>query len=409
MSRPEAPRATWWQSIWQRFWALPSAIAIGSLLLGVLLPELDAALEESPRWVFEGGVDGARSLLGSIAGAMISVTGLVFSITIVVLQLASSQFTPRILGTFLDSRITQVTLGVFTGSFLYALTVLRSIRGGDEGRVPQMAVTGSYLFVILAVAMFLAFIHHITTSVQVSQTMSGVRRRTLATIDRLDRGGEAGSATSVGWSPRPGTPRAELFLDDRTGYVTTVDSTRLVKLAADCDAVAELTVGPGGFLAPGQPIGRLWGREELSEDEQRRLIDTLYLRSQRSLFVDHAFGLRQLLDIAERALSPGTNDPTTAIQAINELHVLLRALARRPDPSPYLLDKDGVVRGLYPTHRYADLLETVVDEISHYGADSVRVVPYLLAVLDDLAAAARPEHRDATRRAVERVRDQIGS
>ena len=132
------------------------------MALGLALPVIDQSIGEPWGWVFQGGVDGARAVLGTIAGAMISVTGLVFSITMVVLQLASSQYSPRVLGAFLDSRISQTTLGVFTGSFIYALTVLRKVGGGSDDRVPQISVTFAYLYVLLAVAMFLAFIHHIT-------------------------------------------------------------------------------------------------------------------------------------------------------------------------------------------------------------------------------------------------------
>jgi uncharacterized membrane protein len=395
--RPEAPRATWWDRAWRPFWVLPAAIALSSLALGVVLPQLDDRIGE-PRWVFEGGPDGARSLLGTIAGAMISVTGLVFSITMVILQLASSQFTPRVLGSFLESRVTQVTLGVFTGSFIYALTVLRSVRGADAEVVPETAVTAAFVYVLVAVGMFLAFIHHITRSVQVSQVMTHIRRRTVATADRL-----APAEGVVGWSPRPGTPRVDLALDDRCGYVTVVDGTLLVRRAAELGVVAELQVTPGDFLAPGQAVGHVWGRDRLTPDEQRGLTAALHVDQERDFVADPGFGVRQLLDIAERALSPGVNDPTTAIQAINELHVVLRHLASRPDPSPYLSGDDGEVRAVYRPQSYAGFLTMSVEELAHYGADSVRILPHLSTVLTDLVAAARPVHRAVTEAARARL------
>ena len=161
--------------MWQPFWAVPLALATTSIALGLGLPMLDEAAWRGIPVLFQGGPDGARSLLGTIASAMISVTGLVFSITMVVLQLASSQFTPRVLGTFLDSRITQVTLGVFTGTFLYALTVLRSVRGASEGIeefVPQLATSVAFAGVVASVGCFLAFIHHITQSVRVDHVIT---------------------------------------------------------------------------------------------------------------------------------------------------------------------------------------------------------------------------------------------
>lgn len=390
---PDSPRLSWWDSLWRRFWTLPMVIASVSLLLGLALPAVDAAIEQTPGWVFQGGVDGARSLLGTIAGAMISVTGLVFSITIVVLQLASSQFSPRILASFLESRIVQLTLGFFTGSFLYALTVLRAVRGGEDGRVPQLAVTASYVYVIVAVAMFLAFIHHITTSVQVSQVMADVRHRTLATARRL-----SSDPSGPTWSPRPGTTRVDLLLDERSGYVTALDAAGLAAVARDLDAVVELDVTPGQHLAAGEPVGRVWGCDA-SDDSRDRVLACLTVSRERQIGGDAGFGIRQLLDIADRALSPGVNDPTTAIQAVNELHVILRVLVQQSDPSPYLVT-EGAVRAVYRPQRYTALLEDTVAELRHYARDAPRVLDRLQEVLEDLVTVARPEHRASTEAAL---------
>jgi uncharacterized membrane protein len=400
VSGPRAPAANRWTALWQRFWVLPSTIAAASLLLGITLPLLDQALEgQTPSWMFQGGVDGARSLLSAIAGAMISVTGLVFSITIVTLQLASSQFTPRVLGTFLESRIVQTTLGVFTGSFLYALAVLRAVRGGESVVVPHLSVTASLLYVIAAVAMFLVFIHHVTESIRVTAVMRQVRLSTLRAVHRMT---EEGGPPAPGWSPRPGTPWAELWMDERTGYVTVLGADGLASFAAEHDIVVELDVAPGDFLAPDQPIGRVWGAESASGETRDAVAQALRVADERDTYHDTAFGLRQLMDIAERALSPGVNDPTTALQAMNECYVVLRLMAQRRDPSPYV-QSEGEVRVVYRPQRYAGILEGVVDELLHHGADSLRTVPRLREVLEDLEAVARPEHRASTRAQLDRV------
>lgn len=399
---PDSPRLSRWDALWRRFWALPLFIAVLSVALGLGVPAIDAMAEETPTWVFQGGVDGARSMLGSIAGAMISVTGLVFSITIVVLQLASSQFSPRILGSFLESRIVQITLGFFTGSFLYALTVLRAVRGGDDGRVPQLAVTIGYLYVIVAVAMFLAFIQHITTAVQVSHVMREIRRRTVAAARRLAE--ESPTAT---WSPRPGTPSTPLHNDGRSGYVTTLDKARLARVARDVGAVVELDLTPGGHLVPGQVIGRVW-TAEVSDDQCKALCEVVGVSHERDVGADAGFGVRQLLDIADRALSPGVNDPTTAVQVVNELHVVLRAMGELRDPSPYL-EVDGEVVAMYRPQRYGSLLDDVVSEVLHHGDSAPRVVERLRVVLSDLVDVVRPEYRTTTRSALDRVGSAAGS
>ncbi len=180
---PDLPRSTFWSRLWEPFWVLPMVVVVLAFSAGLALPQLDEALAEHVPYVFQGGPDGARSLLGTIASAMISVTGLVFSITMVVLQLASSQFTPRILGTFLQSRITQLTLGLFIASFVFALTVLRSVQGGSEAAtefVPQVSVTLAFLLVTASVGLFIAFIQHITTSIQVTHVTASLGDRTRA-------------------------------------------------------------------------------------------------------------------------------------------------------------------------------------------------------------------------------------
>ncbi|HMT33296.1 MAG TPA: DUF2254 family protein [Dermatophilaceae bacterium] len=203
-ARPERPRAHAWERLWRPYWALPAIVAVGSAGLGLTLPRADERLAGWVPYVFESGPDGARQLLGTIASAMISVTGLVFSLTMVVLQLASSQFTPRLLGQFLQSRVVQLTLGVFVGSFLYALTVLRLIRGGDgTDFVPQVSVTLAFGYVLAAVAFFIAFIHHITQSIRLSHVLIDIGARTTASARRL----YAGQRPSATWSPAPQTPR----------------------------------------------------------------------------------------------------------------------------------------------------------------------------------------------------------
>lgn len=390
---PAPPATSWWDGIWRRFWALPLLMAAASVALGLVVPYVEGSFEESPGWVFQGGVDGARSVLSTIAGAMISVTGLVFSITMVVLQLASSQFSPRILASFLESRVVQLTLGAFTGSFVYALTVLRAVRGGQDERVPELAVTVSYLYVLVAVAAFLAFIHHITTMVQVSQVMVDVRRRSLGAVRALSEVGQESRA--VTWSPAAGTPRVELVNDDRSGYVADLDPEALARVAGDLGGVVELHLSPGDFVAPGQPIGRLWGRADAEEKDLAPATRSVRLTSERKVDVDVGFGVRQLLDIAERALSPGVNDPTTALQAVNELHVVLRLMAQLPDPSPYLV-KEGAVVAVYRPQHYGRILHGAVTEMVHYGSDSVRMADHLRTMLDDLMLAATPQHRQAT-------------
>ena len=412
-SVPQVDRPGVWQKIWRPFWVLPFSIVLASLALSWLLPWIDQNASTQLPYVFEGGPDGARSLLSTIASAMISVTGLVFSITMVVLQLAQSQFTPRLLDSFLADRTTQATLGVFTASFVYSLAVLRTVRGSSEGIeqfVPQLSVSVAFLLVLAAVAMFIAFIHNITTTVQVATVIQRVGARTRELIEeQFGSPDDEGLGFGATWSPEEGEARMPLVLHDRDGSVDLVDFSRLVSLARDHDVVVHLDVGLADFAASGQRIGTVWGRDDLDEDVLRSLSRTLGLSRTRTLTQDISFGLRQLVDIAERALSPSTNDPTTAVQVLDEIHVLLRMLAVRRSISPYIADQDRVVRVAHRPPKFADLLDLAVDEVLLYGKDGLQVPRKLESMLRDVLDVARPEHRTVVEAKLDRVREVCSS
>lgn len=397
---PEVRELSQWQRIWQPFWAVPATIALASIAVGVGLPLVDAQVSEYVPYVFGGGPDGARSVLTTVATAMISVTGLVFSITMVVLQLASSQFSPRVLGTFLQRRIVQVTLGIFTGSFLYSLTVLRSVRGQSdtiEMFVPQASVTLAYAYVVSAVLLFFAFIHAITTAVQASEVISRIGERTRREIRAIVPDEDDADATAP--RPRRSPPRGftttPLTAGERHGYVDAIDSSALAAWAKDRDGQVHLEVSPGDFVVPGQQIGVVLSPAPPSDEELKGTRRFVRLSSERTFNGDFAFGVRQLLDIGERALSPGINDPTTAEQALNELHVILHALVVAPNPTPVIRDDDGVARGSYRAQCFEVEAQRVVGELAHHGANSRRVLRRLESMIDDLETAAMPAHRDA--------------
>lgn len=410
------PAESRWTRTWRPFWTLPASICALAVVAGLMLPPLEQQFS-TPPYVFQGGPDGARSVLGTIASAMISVTGLVFSITMVVLQLASSQFTPRVLGTFLSSRITQVTLGVFTATFVFSLSVLRYVQGSnnDGGQfVPQLSVSLAFVLVLASVGCFLAFIHHITTSIQVSQVISRVGEDTIEAMQQIYPAQPGVDLPHRGatWSPEVGTSRVVVTLTDRHGSVTHIDAKALLALADRLDAVITVDVQAGQFVTAGQQIARVWGRDEIDESDADAIRRRIWVGSERQLRQEIGFGLRQLVDIAERALSPGINDPTTALQVIDEIHRILRELVVREMPSPYVADEQGNVRVVHRPQAIEGLLQMPVREIAHYGADAVRVVPRLRAMLIDLRSCALDRYRSTIDALVEELppgEDESGS
>lgn len=387
-------KASWWDRLWQPFWMIPAVLAFVAAGVGVVLPELDRTLRDLAWWVFPGGADAARGALTTIASVTVSTVGVVFSITMVVLQLASSQFTPRVLGTFLQNRVVQFTFGMFIATFVFSLIVLRSVlaeTNDQEGFVPRVSVSFAFLLVLVCVGLFLAFIRSITDSIQVSTVISRIGDRTMALIDRIVPGDEQ-PGFSPTWSPTPETPRTRISVGDRHGHVDEVDLPRLVALAHQHDGVLVLERPLGVFTTRGQVLATFWG-DDWDDAASGAVNRAVRLASERSLRQDVTFGFRQLVDIGDRALSPGTNDPTTATQVIDELHRLLRELVQRVSPSPYVADEHGNVRVVAHATDAGDLLRLAVEEIAHYGKDSRQVPRRLASMLDDLAVVSLPRYQ----------------
>ncbi len=376
--------------ILEPFWVIPAFWSVGAVLLGLLVPRLDRVVG-SPPFLFQGSADSARSVLSTTSGAMISVTGLVFSITIVVLQLASSQFSPRVLATFLQDRVTQHTLGVFVASFLFSLTVLRQIpdRGSTQEGVPELAVTTAFVLVLGAVGMFLAFIQHITQSIAVSTVIRRVGHQTRTLLERSsDR-----RASLPDVAPQMPALRGQtVAVAVRSGYVDSIDSLTLCHTAIEHEARIEVLHPLGTFVPEGAALALVHGSGADPEWDER-VSRAVRICDERSMEQDLTFGFRRLVDIAERALSPGVNDPTTAVQAIDEMHDLLRRMVGEPTVLGVHLDDDSVPRVLTQEWSFGQYLDLAIDEVAHWGRDSIQIPRRLQQMLSDLAAATLLEHR----------------
>lgn len=371
------------------FWAVPATCVLLAVGLATAMVAVDRARgDDLGRLTFGAGPDGAREVLSAITTSMITFTGLVFSITIVVLQMTSSQFSPRVLRTFLRDRQTQWSLGVFVATFVYAVMVLRTVDSSDGSRfVPASATTLGVLLLLLTVFVFIGYLHHTATAIQVSSLIRAVGDETRAAIER-----QLPQPPTAPESPRPVLPQPSRSLPSTTyGVVTTVDVQALVALACKADVVLVLHPALGEFVPEGAPVLDVHGNGELAG---KAAVAAVALGKDRTLQQDVAFGFRQLVDVAERALSPGINDPTTAVQALDELHDLLRRLVVRPLPNGVHLDGDGRVRLLSRPLRLDDVLSLALDEIDQYGAQASQVQARITGLLHDLAQAAIPEHRD---------------
>jgi len=396
---------------------VPALCCLGALVAGIIMPEVDEQLAEYVPFIFQAGPDGARAMLSTIAGAMISVTGLVFSITIVVLQLASSQFSPRVLRTFLDDRTPQVTLGVFTSSFVYSLTVMRNVSGSSDGNaepVPQIALSVAFVLVLVSVGMFLAFIHHITQAISVDTIIRAVGKDTVGLLMRgrsmsrdteSDGGGDRGESDDSD-EVAPKRSRQVVVVADGDGYLNYVDHHALMNVAARHHATITLLYPLGTYLVPSQPMALVTASGP--DDDQgwpamvRRHISLTWRRSMEQ---DITFGIRQLVDIGERALSPGVNDPTTAVQVTNELHSILHQIVVTGQVPTALRDDDGVLRVVSREWTFGEYLDLSVDEMAHWGASSLQIPARLLQMLTQLQQIADPEQREILAAKIAQVED----
>lgn len=397
-----------------RLWPLPALGIAVAVLAGVGLPRLDAELSDSlPAWarayLFSGGATSAREVLGASAASLITVTSLTFSLTVLTLQLASGQFSPRLLRTFVRDRTVQATLTLFLATFTYALTVLRTVRGGegvDREFVPQVSVTLAALLTLASVLGLVMFLAHLAREIRVESMLRAVHRDAVATLHRhtVERSDD-GSDDALSEEPSSG---AAHLISARSGFLIEIDGDAAVTAACELDAIVVVDAPPGSSTIAGTPYGRVWRRDgaDLSERDVDRMQQAMgaAVRTgfERTDAQDVGFALRQLVDVVTKALSPGINDPTTAVHALSHVSALLCALAGRELGPARLRDEDGQVRVVLRRPNLSDHLEVALTQPRIYGAGDPVVLARLFTLLREVGWVAR----DATDRAA--VRRQLG-
>lgn len=374
------------------FWFVPALIVVGSMAAAAALVELDTLLAWAPAdWsprLFGAGADGSRAMLSAIGTSMITVAGVVFSITIVALSLTSTQYSPRVLRNFMRDRPTQVVLGAFLGIFSYCLVVLRTIRGGDEGAfIPSIAVLGGMAYAMAGVGLLIFFIHHVAVGIQASSILARIADDTAEAIDRMFP--EDLGANRDAEEPAPQLPAAWTHVAaDRSGYVVAVDGDVLLALAGELHRVLRLAPAMGEFVAQGAPVVSAAGVAPLEADQCDRLRACVQLGRQRTVHQDVGFGLQQIVDVALRALSSGINDPTTACMCIDRMTELLARLASRSTPDPWRM-QDGQLRVVAPAAGFDDWLDTGLLPIVLHARGELSVLQHLVASMELLAADLR--------------------
>jgi uncharacterized membrane protein len=389
-----------WGIIRDSLWFVPGSIVVLAIGAAVGLIEIDSRLSPDafngfPR-LFGAGASGSRGMLVAVATSMVTVAGVAFSITLVALSLASSQYSPRVLRNFMADRTNQAVLGAFVGIFAYCLVVLRTIREGEASSfVPSLAVLGGAGLALVGIGLFIYFIHHIASSIQASHILARIARDTTERIDHLFPEGvgherpcsDDPAATARGsqtWHPVPA---------ERTGYIQRVDPDALFEAAGELDAVIRMEASIGEFIAQGRPVASVLAPGPPTMRLAHRIASAYSVGPYRTTDQDPGFGIRQLVDIALKGLSPGINDTTTAVMALDYLTAILVRLSDRSIESPCRFD-NGNLRVITRGPTFEGLVDLALDQIRQHAGGNVAVLGRMLATLELLAdTTAAPARR----------------
>ncbi len=371
-----------WDSLREGLWFIPAT----ALVLSVLVAELARIFDDrlaAPSW-FETDAQSGQALLGAIATATLTLTGLVFSITMLVLQLASSQLSPRVMRRFLRDRNNQVVLGLFIATFAYALLALRNVKADS---VPSFSVWLGFVMAMASVVAFVHYMDHMAKSIRTSSVISGIGNETRDTIERSysEPIPIAGDAEMPEWVERI---ELEVTWEGRAGVLAHIDVQRLVEIARARSARVVVLRIVGEFIPSGSALFGVQGQILAEDIEDLRA--SAAIGEERTMMSDAAFGLRQLVDIGQRALSPGVNDPTTAVQALDQIHDILRCLATRALGPRFGRDEDGEVRVVVPRPDWDSFVGLGVDELRRSGRESLQPNRRLRYLLEDVLTVAPP-------------------
>ncbi len=382
-----------WTRLRTSLWPLPVLAVVLAVGLGVGFPVVDEVLQqpggEHPlTLVFGGGPSAARDVLAAIAGSLISVTGLTFSFTVVALQLASSQHSPRFLQTFVTDRVVQTTLALLVGTFVYALTVLRTVRTEESGGpafVPRLSVTVGFALALASVVGLVLFLGHLSRSLRVETMLRDVSEEARETFARELPRQEDRSSLGTPLPSGPATPVCAAH----SGFVTDVDGEAIAAAAAAAGVTVVLEPRIGDSVVTGTPLAHLRPPSAdpggVVEALERSLHEGVSLGHERRPEKDVAYSLRKVVDIAVRALSPGTNDPTTAVHALSHVSALLGELATHRLQPIRFRDGDGVVRLVVPQWDLAALVQLGLEEPLAFAGGQPAVLRRLAGLLRELA------------------------
>lgn len=410
---------TIWDFLRSTYWFIPGAISLFAIVLAIVLPIVDATYNEAIvdkfPWIAVSD-SAAQEILNSIAGAMVTIAGVVFSITIVTLSIASSQLGPRLLRTYMNSGTMHVALGVFVGTGLYCLLVLSAIRGEDNTNgyqfVPHFSLLVGVLFAVIGLGTLIVFIHRVAVLIQAPNVIQSVGHDLDKAVDRL-------YPEELGRSPKDPVTKKEVKekiseLGSRSsrvpalfeGYIQSLDLDALMEFACERNVVLYLKHRPGVFVTRESVLAEYWPAGESTDETFKRINEAFTVGNRPTPLQDVESAANELVEVAVRSLSTGINDPFTAINCIDRLGASLCRLAQREIPSPYRHDQEGNLRVIAYGPTFAHVLESSFRMIWEYGQTAPSIMIRMLEALATIADHARRESdREAIMKQATTIRD----
>lgn len=383
-------------------------MAFGAIILAYVTIALDEiyglSVSNDSIFFLSNKATGARTILATIAGSMIGVAATTFSITMVAVTSAAGQYGPRLIGNFMRDRGNQVTLGTFTSTFIYCLLILRVARTGDGTDakdaitefIPNISLLVAMGLTLMSVGVLIYFIHHIPETLNVGNITSRVGRRLSDDIEKR-------------YPKNIGEPKSEASLDVENyklkdaqiirskfeGFVQTLNESALLELCSDLDAVAKIEYRPGDFVTKGDILVRVWTEKDLSEDQELDFLDGFATGHSRSAYQNILFLADELVEILARALSPGVNDPFTAMNCINWFHSALKRFSKGDEPSPFRYDEQGNLRLIAYPVTFERFLDTICDQSRAYIATDRNTSIKMMTVLTEIAVSVETKNYKA--------------
>ncbi|WDI44278.1 DUF2254 domain-containing protein [Bremerella sp. P1] len=393
----------YWNRLQHSLWFVPVLCTLGGVVGAVLMLWIDHSLKRSWEDFFwlETTTNGAQTVLSTIAGGMITVAGVVLSMEMVTLSITSSQFGSRVLRSRLGDRTTQWTIGAFMGTAVYSLVVLKMVRklGEDNFFIPHLSVMAAILFALGSLMILLYFIHHVAMIAQAPEIVASLATDLRHSMERIfpDKIGDPPpkensherEVTEEEWNA---LKEGVTVQSTREGYIQGIEGDDLIALATQLNLIIELPKRPGDFLSRGETLARVAALDQIDENEVARAInETFFIGNNRTPWQDVNCSVHELSQMGVRALSPGINDPYTAVNCIDRLSSALAQLAQRQMPAANRFDHDGHLRLIVDRQTFSSVMHAAFDQMRSYAISSAAVSQRLMEGYQRIADAVTHE------------------